>query len=117
MENGAYPSAIPRLRRVERAWSAVIGPNPMIARKPSIMMTRLGEQPQLRGRSYAVAALLVAVFCFWSTAAQATVEFVFPATKGWVNRSNHLIIKLNNPDITGVKVAVNGLASDMLPVG
>lgn len=49
--------------------------------------------------------------------AHAEIAFVYPAQKSWVKRSDYLILKLNNPEINGVKITVNGLASDMLVVG
>jgi predicted CXXCH cytochrome family protein len=69
-----------------------------------------------RGRRWpaAVAGLLAIL---WGGFAEAAVSLVYPQAKGVVNRSYHLVIKLGSPEITGVKITVNGLASDMLSVG
>jgi predicted CXXCH cytochrome family protein len=44
------------------------------------------------------------------------VSFIYPAPNTWVERSNHLILKLNNLEITGVTINVNGVAGDQLLV-
>ncbi len=75
--------------------------------------------PGLRAQSLMViivAAIWLGNVCAVSTAA-AAVSFVYPAQKEWVTRSDYLILKLNNPDITGVKISINGLESDLLMTG
>ena len=52
-----------------------------------------------------------------AAAVHAAVEFIFPAAHSWVNRSGHMIIKFNEHDLTGVRITVNGVASDVLEVG
>lgn len=49
--------------------------------------------------------------------ALATVEFIYPAPSSWVKNANHLILKLNQNDLTSVRISVNGLQSDMIDVG
>lgn len=65
-----------------------------------------------RGMALAVAAILM----ISATAAMAAVSFVYPAPNSWVERSNYLILKLNNSEITGVKINVNGVPGDLLQV-
>uniref|UniRef100_A0A831UD13 Cytochrome C n=1 Tax=Geobacter metallireducens TaxID=28232 RepID=A0A831UD13_GEOME len=59
------------------------------------------------------AALLVAS----AAAAFGGITFIYPAPNAWVERSDHLIIKLNSAEVTGVRIGVNGIVSDMLAVG
>lgn len=61
------------------------------------------------------AAAAALFFCF-ATGALGAVTFIYPAPNTWVERSNYLILKLNNPEITGVRINVNGLAGDLLQV-
>lgn len=49
--------------------------------------------------------------------AMGAVEFVYPLANSWVDRSGHMIIKFNENDLTGVRITVNGVASDMLEAG
>lgn len=60
---------------------------------------------------------IITAFLAAGSPACASVTFVYPSQKSIVSRTDHLIIKFNNPDISGVKISVNGLASDLLPVG
>ncbi|KAF0218768.1 MAG: cytochrome C family [Geobacteraceae bacterium] len=60
---------------------------------------------------------IVLILTLSAVAAHAGITFVYPAQKSWVKRSDYLILKLNNTEINGVKISVNGLASDMLMVG
>jgi predicted CXXCH cytochrome family protein len=69
---------------------------------------------QLRKRLAAVVVLMILISC---VAAEAAITFIYPAPKSWVKRSDYLIFKLNNPEITGVKITVNGLASEMMLIG
>lgn len=50
-------------------------------------------------------------------AAEAAITFLYPAQKSWVKRTDYLIFKLNNPEITGVRITVNGLASELMLIG
>jgi predicted CXXCH cytochrome family protein len=52
----------------------------------------------------------------WS-GAYAAISLVYPQPNSIVSTSNHLVIKFNTAEITSVKVSINGLASDPLPVG
>lgn len=63
--------------------------------------------------------MTIAMFCVLGTPAvtRAAVSFIYPAAKSWVGRSDYLILKLNNPQLTSVKITVNGLASDPLQIG
>lgn len=51
------------------------------------------------------------------TSALAAVEFICPAPSSWVKGSGHMIIKLNQIDLTAVRIAVNGNASELIDVG
>ena len=48
-----------------------------------------------------IAAVVVLTMAL-SGAAEGAISFIYPAAKSWVKRSDYLILKLNNPDITGV---------------
>ena len=50
-------------------------------------------------------------------AANAAITFVYPAPKSWVKRADYLILKLNDPAITGVRITLNGEASGIMPIG
>lgn len=65
-------------------------------------------------RRLSIALLLMPLLV---SSAQAALEFVYPAPNSWVDNSGHLIIKMNNPDLTGVRVTVNGVASEIVNVG
>lgn len=45
------------------------------------------------------------------------VTFIYPGPNTWVANSKHLILKLNSTEVTGVKIGVNGVVSDLLMVG
>jgi predicted CXXCH cytochrome family protein len=49
--------------------------------------------------------------------AAAALQLVYPEPASLVTSSRHLILKLGTPEITGVVVTINGVASDSLPVG
>jgi predicted CXXCH cytochrome family protein len=49
--------------------------------------------------------------------AQAGVTMVYPEPGSLVRDSRHLVLKLGSADLTGVTVTINGVVSDMLPVG
>lgn len=61
---------------------------------------------------FAAAFLVLAAF-----SAEAAISFIYPAPKTIVRLSDYLIVKMNNPKITGLKITVNGLASDMMLIG
>lgn len=63
-----------------------------------------------------ISTMIVTMLLGCATAALGAVTFVYPAPNSWVDRSNYLILKLNNPEITGVKINVNGVAGDLLVV-
>jgi predicted CXXCH cytochrome family protein len=47
----------------------------------------------------------------------AAISLIYPPAKTSVAYSNHLVIKFNNLEVTGAKVTINGLVSDLLPIG
>ncbi|WP_243370895.1 cytochrome c3 family protein [Geotalea sp. SG265] len=51
------------------------------------------------------------------SSAEAAITFIYPAPKTQVKRSDYLILKMNNPQITGIRITVNGLASDTMLIG
>lgn len=63
-----------------------------------------------------ITAALFLLLNWWIPGAMAAVTFVSPAPNTWVARSNYLIVKLNNPEITAVKIDVNGLPGDLMQV-
>ncbi len=46
----------------------------------------------------------------------AALEIVYPADKTYVTRSNYLIIKTRDPEITGITVSVNNVESDFIDI-
>ncbi|MGE4344373.1 MAG: cytochrome c3 family protein [Geoalkalibacter sp.] len=46
----------------------------------------------------------------------AALEIVYPADKTYVTRSNYLIIKTGDPEITGITVSVNNVESDFIDI-
>jgi predicted CXXCH cytochrome family protein len=68
----------------------------------------------LKGKSAFLTTLLILFAVF---PAEAAITFVYPASKSRVTRSDYLILKMNNPQITGIRVTVNGLASDTMLIG
>jgi predicted CXXCH cytochrome family protein len=67
-------------------------------------------------KKLAVFGMTIAVLAI-NSVASAAVTFVYPSPQSLVSRSEHLVLKFNDPDITAVKITVNGLASDLLQVG
>lgn len=61
--------------------------------------------------------MLLLALVLKAVSVQAAVEFIYPAAHSWVDRSGHMIIKFNENDLSGVRVTVNGVASDMIEVG
>ncbi|GAB7027091.1 cytochrome c3 family protein [Geotalea toluenoxydans] len=68
----------------------------------------------MKGKPAFFAALLV---LFAGFSADAAITFIYPSPKTLVKRSDYLILKMNNPQISGIKVTVNGLASDTMLIG
>lgn len=57
-----------------------------------------------------------AVILLGTPATAGTIAFVAPTPNTWVGRSDHLVLKLNNPEITAVRINVNGVVGDMLAI-
>jgi len=68
-----------------------------------------------RKHPYIIITILLALFLF-PAIGEAAINFIYPASKSWVKRSDYLIVKLNNLEITGVTITVNGIDSDLLRV-
>lgn len=49
--------------------------------------------------------------------APAEVDFIYPPRSSWANRSDYLILKLNNPEVSGVRINLNGVPGDLLDIG
>jgi len=64
-----------------------------------------------------IIAIMASVLIGAAATAFGAVTFIYPAPNTWVERSNHLILKLNSTEITGVRIGVNGVAGDLLVVG
>jgi len=47
---------------------------------------------------------------------QAAMQLVYPAEKSWVYRSDYLVLKTNDLAITGVRITVNGIDSDIMQI-
>jgi len=56
------------------------------------------------------------MFMFFTSNLHAEVQFIYPYPKSWVSNSGHLIFKLNQLEVTSVRITVNELASDMIDV-
>lgn len=50
------------------------------------------------------------------TRAHAAIDLFYPPPNSWTSRADHLVFKMNNLDYSGVKVTINGVESDILPV-
>lgn len=61
--------------------------------------------------------LSLGIFGLAAVPAGGVIEVVYPQPGSWTERADHLIIKLNRFDLTGLRVTVNGVESDLLPVG
>lgn len=59
-------------------------------------------------------ALLSAVLLFAAPAA--ALQIVYPADRTYVSKSNYLILKTADPQITGVTVTLNGVESDLIDI-
>ena len=64
-----------------------------------------------------ISIVIAAAVLFLATGAIAAVSFIYPAPNSWVERSNHMVVKFNSPEITAVRIDVNGIAGDLLQVG
>ena len=64
-----------------------------------------------------IIGIMAAVLIASVATAFGAVTFIYPAPNSWVERSKYLILKLNSTEVTGVRVGVNGVVSDMLVVG
>ncbi len=60
--------------------------------------------------------MILTILCL-AGIAHGGINFIYPQPKSWVSNPDHLILKLNSFDLSGVRVTVNGLASDILPIG
>lgn len=67
---------------------------------------------------YAKALLLLAALYILSvpSPSSAAVSLIYPPSKSALTRADHLVMKLNSLDSTGIKVTINGVDSDVLPV-
>lgn len=61
---------------------------------------------------YISAALFVSAPAAWGT-----IEFIYPASNSAVTTSGHFIFKLNQSDVTSLRITHNGLAGDPVDVG
>jgi len=61
-----------------------------------------------------VAALVLVLL---PASVSAALQLIYPAEKSWVYRSDYLILKTNDPAVTGVKITVNGIDSDIMQIG
>lgn len=52
-----------------------------------------------------------------ATTALAAIDFIYPAQNSSVTTSGHLIFKLNQVDITSLRITLNGVAGDPVDVG
>jgi predicted CXXCH cytochrome family protein len=46
----------------------------------------------------------------------AAMQLIYPAEKSWVYRSDYLIVKTNDSSISGIKLTVNGVDSEILQI-
>ena len=68
-------------------------------------------------RGLLLAALVACFQLIQASWASAAISLLYPPPKSAITRSDHLVIKLNNLEYTGIKVTINGVDSDVLPVG
>jgi predicted CXXCH cytochrome family protein len=61
--------------------------------------------------------MILCLLLLTAPVAQAAVEFIYPAPSSWVINSDHMVIKLNQIDLTAIRISVNGLASELIDVG
>jgi predicted CXXCH cytochrome family protein len=47
----------------------------------------------------------------------AGISFIYPVQNGLVTRSDYLVLKTNNPEITAIKIAINGGEGELLKIG
>ena len=65
-------------------------------------------------RAVLVITLLVLVA---ATSSQAAIDFIYPSPNSSVPSSGHLIFKLNQIDVTSLRITLNGVAGDPVNVG
>ena len=58
---------------------------------------------------WGIVGIAVALMFASTAAAFGGITFIYPAPNAWVERSDHLIIKLNSAEVTGVRIGVNGI--------
>ncbi|HEY6006714.1 MAG TPA: cytochrome c3 family protein [Geobacteraceae bacterium] len=83
-------------------------------------LQKTGLSPLRRAGAYLAGGIVAVLACLHPGAASdahAAITFVYPAQKELVKRSDYLVLWLNNPEITGVKITINGLESDLLKTG
>jgi predicted CXXCH cytochrome family protein len=79
-------------------------------------MIRVGAQRL--GHPLTSVALLLALSLVWLVVpADAAITLLYPPSKTTISRSDHLIFRLNSLEYTGVKITINGVDSDVLPLG
>lgn len=54
---------------------------------------------------------------FFAPAAYGEINFIYPSPSSYVTTSGHFIFKINQTEITGLRITHNGLASEMIEVG
>lgn len=64
-----------------------------------------------------VLAIISVLLLFTSAIASGAVDFVYPAPNSSVTSSGHLIFKLNQTDVTSLRITHNGLVGDPVDVG
>lgn len=47
----------------------------------------------------------------------AALDFIYPAPASRVDTAGHIILKFNQPDLTGARVTLNGLPSELIDIG
>lgn len=67
--------------------------------------------------SRSLSAAILAVPLLLSSPLHASIDVIFPQHGTWTDRSDHLVFRLNSLDYTGVRVTINGVDSDVLPIG
>lgn len=45
------------------------------------------------------------------------IDVIYPQPRTWTDRSDHLVFRLNGLEYTGVRVTINGVDSDIFPIG
>jgi len=63
-----------------------------------------------------VILIFILLFLVLPNTLNATMQIIYPAEKSWVYRSDYLIIKSNDSAISGIRLTVNGVDSDILQI-